>query len=136
MFIISVFSPTRQDKYFPTARKKFSRVPNLKLWRQETYNCLNLVARQIESRFGRQVPAVVASPVVFSNTKTQLFANILQKFHARLSCLQCESYSLSRFILTLQFRNLARLLLKSQMCHVKQTKLFSYFFSLNGTVQL
>ena len=50
---------TYLECFFPIARRKFAKVPNLGVWERSTFNHLDSVVTRIEARLGRMKPWVV-----------------------------------------------------------------------------
>ena len=61
--VAHVLSATHRLKYlesfFPIARRKFSKVPNLGVWQKSTFNHLESVIARIETKLGRLKPWIV-----------------------------------------------------------------------------
>ena len=62
-FMAHVYSPTHRLRYlesfFPIARSKFAKVPNLSVWEKSSFEHLDSVVTRIEARLGRLKPWVV-----------------------------------------------------------------------------
>ena len=76
-------SLTSQSKFFPTAHRKFARVPNTDVWKSDTFEFLESVAQRIENLHGRLSPIVVPSLVRFRAGKAEYTAQVEAAKHFR-----------------------------------------------------
>jgi len=64
------------DKYFPSVRMKFSRVPNRRFWEIPTYEFLDSVINRIEFKFGRCTPFISENSEMFEKNKSLIHKTI------------------------------------------------------------
>lgn len=62
---------------------KFAKVPNMKVWEQASFDFLESIIRQIESKYGRLKPLVVSSMEKFNAERGDLLKKIEESEHFR-----------------------------------------------------
>jgi len=73
------------DKFFPTVRLKFAKVPNRRFWEIQTYEFLDSVVNRIECKFGRGKPFIVENSEMFEAEKSRMMAALDSGDHPRES---------------------------------------------------
>ena len=71
------------EAFFPIARRKFSRVPNLGLWQKPTFNHLESVVARIETKLGRLKPWVVMGNHFLNIEMEEIRATVEEGKHFR-----------------------------------------------------
>ena len=62
------------ESFFPTVRRKFAKVPNIKYWQSPAYDFLESVALRIETKFGREKIVTVQGMEYFTQNLPALQA--------------------------------------------------------------